>query len=51
MSCGLLAGVYREHLLQAGAVREGLIRVEDLAAADEVRLLNSVREWMPAELV
>jgi para-aminobenzoate synthetase/4-amino-4-deoxychorismate lyase len=48
---GLLAGVFRRHLLDTGEIRERPLRPEDLAAADEVWLVNSVRRWWPAVLV
>jgi para-aminobenzoate synthetase/4-amino-4-deoxychorismate lyase len=48
---GLLAGVFRRHLLEAGEIRERTLRPADLAAADEVWLVNSVRRWRRAVLV
>ena len=45
VDCGLLAGVFRQHLLDNGAIGEGLVLVEDLYNADEVFLVNSVRKW------
>ncbi|HEX7242140.1 MAG TPA: aminotransferase class IV, partial [Longimicrobiaceae bacterium] len=48
---GLLPGVFREHLLRAGEVRERTLRVEDLRRADELYLVNSVRKWRRAVLV
>ena len=46
MSCGLLAGVFREELLERGEVGERVVRVEELARATRVWLVNSVREWV-----
>ncbi|MDK1021697.1 MAG: aminodeoxychorismate synthase component I [Candidatus Hydrogenedentes bacterium] len=46
VSCGLLPGVMREHLLLAGEIREAVIRKEDLARAQSVALINSVRKWI-----
>ncbi len=48
---GLLPGVFREHLLRAGELRERTLRVEDLRRADELYLVNSVRKWRRAVLV
>jgi para-aminobenzoate synthetase/4-amino-4-deoxychorismate lyase len=48
---GLLAGCEREALLADGTLIEGTIRVSDLAAAEEVAYLNSVRGWRRAVLV
>ena len=50
VECGLLAGVFRQDLLEAGVVREGVLHREDLAKADAVWLVNSVRGWIRAEL-
>ena len=43
LSCGLLPGIQRAVLLESGAVTEALLGFEDLAAADEIVLVNSVR--------
>ena len=51
VSCGLLAGVYREWLLERGEVREQVLTKEDVQNADHVLLINSVRGIMPAKLV
>jgi para-aminobenzoate synthetase/4-amino-4-deoxychorismate lyase len=46
VDCGLLAGVFREELLEAGAIAERVITIEDLARASRVWLVNSLREWV-----
>ena len=46
VSCGLLPGVMREHLLQTGKISEAVITKEDLAQADSIALINSVRKWI-----
>jgi para-aminobenzoate synthetase/4-amino-4-deoxychorismate lyase len=48
VSCGLLAGTLRAEQLAAGRIRERIITREELARADRVFLLNSVRGWIPA---
>lgn len=48
---GLLPGTLRAQLLEEGSVVERSIRREDLAAADEIFLINSLRGWRPAVLV
>jgi len=48
---GLLPGVFREELLRRGEIVEGSIGVDEVQSAGTVRLLNSVRGWMQAELV
>jgi para-aminobenzoate synthetase/4-amino-4-deoxychorismate lyase len=48
---GLLAGVFREHLLDRDEIREGVLTPDDLSTAHRVFLINSVRRWLPVELV
>lgn len=50
LSSGLLAGVYRQWLLEQKAVRERVVRREDLQRCTGFWLVNSVRGEMPAEL-
>ena len=47
VSSGLLAGTFREELLDRGEIREAAISMEMLKAADHVWLINSVRRWVP----
>ena len=47
---GLLAGTFRNHLLDEGKVKERVITIEDFKNAGEVFLINSVRKWMKAHL-
>ncbi len=49
--CGLLAGTFRAELLAAGRIRERVILIDELSVAKEIALINSVRRWMPLELV
>ncbi len=49
--CGLLAGVFRQSLLERGKVREAVLTREDLSRARRILLVNSLRGWLPAELV
>ncbi len=48
--CGLLAGVMRAELLGRGEVKEATLRVEDLARATRLWLVNAVRGWVPVRL-
>jgi para-aminobenzoate synthetase/4-amino-4-deoxychorismate lyase len=48
---GLLAGVFRGHLLQSGQVEEAVLYRQDIARADAVFLVNSVRGWITARMV
>jgi para-aminobenzoate synthetase / 4-amino-4-deoxychorismate lyase len=51
ISCGLLAGTFRAHLLASGQVAEQVVRVADLSRASRMFLVNSVRGWRRARLV
>jgi para-aminobenzoate synthetase / 4-amino-4-deoxychorismate lyase len=43
LASGVLAGVYRRHLLETATAEERILTVEDLKTADTVFLCNSVR--------
>jgi len=45
ISCGLLPGTFRAHLLETGQVEERIVRVEELKDCSQVFLVNSVRKW------
>lgn len=47
---GLLAGIFREALLESGEIQERVIAVGELAAASRMWLINSLREWVDVEL-
>lgn len=47
---GLLPGTFREELLARGEIAERSLTPADLARADAIWLINSVRRWMPATL-
>ncbi len=51
LSAGLLPGVMRQSLLDAGQLQEAHIQLDDLLNATGLALLNSVRGWVPVELV
>ena len=50
VECGLLPGTFRAHLLNEGAIEEAVITVDQLQDATALWLVNSVREWWPAQL-
>jgi para-aminobenzoate synthetase/4-amino-4-deoxychorismate lyase len=50
VSCGLLAGTFRDELLSQGEIEEGVVTLDDLRRADSVWLINSVRKWRKAVL-
>ena len=45
---GLLAGVLRADLLEAGQLREALLTVDDIARCQGIFLINSLRGWREA---
>ena len=45
VSCGLLAGTFRDELLARGEIEEGIVTLDDLKRAASVWLINSVRKW------
>jgi len=51
VTCGLLAGTYRAHLLAQGQIREKVITLSDLPRCTKIFLINSVRGWQKAVLL
>jgi para-aminobenzoate synthetase/4-amino-4-deoxychorismate lyase len=49
VACGLLAGTFRRHLLETGAIQERVLRRDDLRRAQAIHLINSVRRWMDVQ--
>ncbi len=49
--CGLLPGTFRAELLARGLLEEARLRRGDLETADEIWLINSLRGWIPTELI
>jgi para-aminobenzoate synthetase / 4-amino-4-deoxychorismate lyase len=50
VSSGLLPGTFRQALLEEGRICEGVITLNQIKAADEFFLINSVRKWQSARL-
>jgi para-aminobenzoate synthetase/4-amino-4-deoxychorismate lyase len=50
-ACGLLPGTFRAELISHGEIAERIIRVDELAAADQLFLINSVQGWMRVQWV
>ncbi|MGK7910933.1 MAG: aminodeoxychorismate synthase component I [Synechococcus sp.] len=51
IGCGLLAGVFRQQLLETGRVQERPIELKDLKQSDRFAWFNSVRGWKNAVLL
>lgn len=49
-TAGLLAGIFREELIEAGEVHERTITRADLRGATRMWLVNSLREWVEVRL-
>ena len=50
ISCGLLPGTFRAHLLETSQIAERTIRVEELKDCAKIFLVNSVRRWQRVEI-
>lgn len=50
LESGCLPGVFRRHLLKQGTIEEQVLTVDDVSFADELWLINSVREWVKVRL-
>ena len=50
LHCGLLGGVERQRLIDAGQLVERTIHRDALAQAPKLAFLNSLRGWIPAQL-
>ncbi len=50
VSCGLLAGTFRAHLLEINKIKERVIRKDELQNNSSVFLVNSLRRWVKVEL-
>ncbi len=51
VSCGILAGTFRQSLIQQGRVQEMVIPVSRLKDCEKIFLVNSVRLWRDAEII
>ena len=51
VECGLLAGTFRAELLERGEIVERALTVGDARRADRLWFVNSLRGWVPIELV
>ncbi len=50
LSCGLLAGTFREYLLETQQIKERVIRKDELPGCTKIFLINSVRKWVEVEI-
>ena len=50
ISCGVLAGTFRAHLLETGQVLERTITIDQLNKCTKIFRVNSVRRWQRVEI-
>jgi len=50
ISCGVLAGTFRAHLLETGQVEERVIHIDELKKCKKFFFVNSVRKWQEFEI-
>jgi para-aminobenzoate synthetase/4-amino-4-deoxychorismate lyase len=48
---GLLAGTFREELIETGEIQERILTLDDLKKAEAIWLINSVRKWVNVTVV
>lgn len=51
VSCGLLAGTFRQQLLDQQRIEEKVLDKKELKTCDAIWLINSVRGWLKVELI
>jgi para-aminobenzoate synthetase/4-amino-4-deoxychorismate lyase len=51
IGCGLLAGTFRQHLLEQGTLLERILTAEDVRSAQEVYLCNALYGLVPVSIV
>ncbi len=51
VSCGLLAGTFRYHLLKEKIIEEARLKISDLFDCEKVFRINSVRRWQQCVVV
>jgi len=51
LACGLLPGVLRAELLEREVIQEAVITRNDIKRAEGVWFINSVRGWLPAQML
>ena len=51
LSCGLLAGVLRQSLIESEDAAEAIVNLNDIKTADKIFIGNSLRGLMPAQFI
>lgn len=50
ISCGLLAGTFRDYLLETNQIKERIVLKEELLKCTKIFLINSLRKWAHVEI-
>lgn len=50
VSCGLLSGTFRSHLIETGKVKERVIHKDEIGRCTNIFLVNSVRKWVKVKM-
>ena len=51
ISSGLLAGTFRESLIQEGTIHERKLTIADIGRSTNIWFINSVRKWLQVQLI
>ncbi|CDQ40432.1 aminodeoxychorismate synthase component I [Virgibacillus salexigens] len=51
IECGLLAGTFRQKLLDEGVIKEKVLHLEELSQISNIWMINSVRQWVPVQMI
>lgn len=51
VSCGLLPGTFRKHLLEENVIQEKELFKQDIITANNIWLINSVRKWVKVTVI
>ena len=51
LSCGLLPGIFRQHLIETDQAQEAIVTIDDLRQAHEIYVGNSLRELIKVKFV
>jgi len=50
VSCGLLPGTFRAHLLETGQIKERVVHKNELDHCSKIFMVNSLRKWVEVKL-
>jgi para-aminobenzoate synthetase/4-amino-4-deoxychorismate lyase len=50
ISCGVLAGTFRAHLMETGQILERPFTIDQLKGCTKIYRVNSIRQWQRVEI-